>query len=386
MDNRTVLFYRDAVLAASETFILRQYENLTRYKAHFVGSRRVDDGLPVPSNDVTLVNPGGLVGLVREYLMKKAGVVPGGALREVWGAKPALIHAHFGPGGAVARYWARKLGISCMVTFYGVDATIADDEALTLMRRLYLRTRAAMAADVALVLAVSEHIKRRLTLNHGFPADKIEVWYQGIDSDAFTPAQPGSKSSKQILFVGRLVEKKGCTHLIDAFARVRATHPDARLTIAGDGPLRVVLKGQARSLRVPVEFAGFLSPDEVQRRMREATLVAVPSVTAASGDEEGLPNVVLEAQASGTPVVATDHSGIPEAVENEVTGLLVSQAALLSGNSKPLAHGINRLLSDPDLRRALSSRARANVENKFDMRITVAHLEALYDRVLGVDG
>jgi glycosyltransferase involved in cell wall biosynthesis len=181
-----------------------------------------------------------------------------------------------------------------------------------------------------------------------------------------------------ILHVGRLVEKKGTAQLIEAFSQVAAEFPDATLVIAGDGPLRASLQRQAAPLGDRVQFLGPVLRIRIADLMRRAWLLAAPSVTARDGDAEGLPNVVVEAAASGVPVVATAHAGIPEAVEDGVSGLIVAEH-----DPESLASALRRLLGSPDLRQAQSQAARRIAETRFDLRRQSERLEDLYDSVCG---
>ena len=182
-----------------------------------------------------------------------------------------------------------------------------------------------------------------------------------------------------MLFVGRHIEKKGLGDLLAAMAQVQAEAPGARLLVVGDGPLRHELEAEARRLGLDADFAGWLAPDEVTRRFREARVLCVPSRRAANGDAEGLPTVIPEAGAQGLPVVGTRHSGIPEAIGDDGTaGLLVGE-----GDVDGLARALTSVLTDDALWRRLSAGARDNAARRFDPRRQAQELEAIYDEVLG---
>ncbi len=144
-----------------------------------------------------------------------------------------------------------------------------------------------------------------------------------------------------ILFVARLVEKKGCEYLIRAAAQLRERQRDARLVIIGDGPLRKELEQLAVELKVPAEFLGVQGPDAVRGWMQRARVLCNPSVTAANGDTEGLGMVFAEAQATGLPVVSTQHGGIPEVVRDGETGLLARERSV-----EELTSHLERMLVD----------------------------------------
>jgi len=155
-----------------------------------------------------------------------------------------------------------------------------------------------------------------------------------------------------------------------------AALPQARLVVIGDGPLRGALERRAGP---SVQFLGALPPEEVAQWMRRAALLAAPSLTAADGDAEGLPNVVVEAAASGLAVVATSHSGIPEAVEDGVSGLLVPE-----GDAGALAAGLAALLGAEDRRRTMGAAARRLAAQRFDRARLTETLERIYDEVAGL--
>src|SRR6185437_4521025 len=227
-----------------------------------------------------------------------------------------------------------------------------------------------------LFLAVSDAV-RRLAVGAGYPAERTMTHYLGVDLAAF-PVGHGDREAT-VLHVGRLVEKKGTGVLLDAFARVRAAQPAARLVIIGDGPLRGSLEALADRLGLgeAVRFLGSQPHASVAEWMRRAAVLAVPSVTARDGDAEGLPTVVMEAAASGLAVVGSDHSGIPEAIDDGRSGFVVAE-----GEALPLARCLTELLVSRDLRRSMGAAGRYLAERRFDRVRQFARLEALYDDLI----
>lgn len=282
---------------------------------------------------------------------------------------PALIHAHFATDGLLALPLARALGVPLVTTLHGYDVHRSRSRLLLSGRLSWMRyalLRRRLVEQGALFLAVSDAL-RQAAIARGFPAERTVTHHIGIDLDRFSGGEP---EPGLILHVGRLVEKKGTAVLLDAMARL----PEAQLAIIGDGPLRGDLERRAADLGIRVQFLGALPPAEVAAWMRRAWLLAVPSVTAADGDAEGLPTVILEAAASSLPAVGTRHSGIPEAIADGETGFLVPER-----DPAALAESIGALLGSPDLRRRKGAAARAMAERKFDLRRQTALLEALYD-------
>lgn len=373
----TVAVYRNTLLSASETYIRTQGETLHRYRSHYVCMRRIA-GLELPDERVTVLNRGGRLGRLREITFKALGVSL--ALeRAVRRVGPRLLHAHLGVDGAVALPLARRLGLPLVVTFHGYDATASDADALArgYRYRVYLRRREALKRDARLFIAVSEFTRGRL-VQAGFPAVKLVVHYIGVDTEQFRP-DPTVVREPVVLFVGRLIEKKGVAHLIAAMREVQAQVPGVELVIAGRGLLRPALEAQAREAGVRVRFLGAQRPEEVRAWMARARLLCIPSVTASNGDAEGLPIVLLEALAMGLPVVASRSAGIPEAITDGETGLLAAE-----GDRAALARHIRALLTDAPLAERIGGAALRHVRERFDVRRQAEALEELYDRAAAV--
>ena len=230
-------------------------------------------------------------------------------------------------------------------------------------------------ARESLFVCVSEHI-RQTALERGFPAGKLWVHRIGIDLQSSELARsPGPQPV--VLFVGRLVEKKGCAHLIRAMALVNAKLPGARLVVVGEGPLRSELESQARTQSPSAVFLGSQPSHVVRTCMRRAGVLAAPSVVAKNGDTEGLPIVLCEAQAMGLPIAGFRGPGVDEAVIDGQTAMLVN-----SGDHEALAGMILRLLADASLRAQLCVAGRQHAAKYFDLRTQTALLEDKYDEVL----
>jgi glycosyltransferase involved in cell wall biosynthesis len=223
---------------------------------------------------------------------------------------------------------------------------------------------------------VSEYIRQQ-ALAVGFPAERTHVHYIGVDTELFAPALGHPR--RTVIHVARLTEKKGTRDLIAAFAQVLRGVPDAQLLIIGDGPLRDDLQQLASRLGVTdeVRFLGTLAHAETRRQVASAAVFCLPSVTARSGDSEGLPISLIEAMASGVPVVGTRHAGIPEAITDGREGYLVDEADVES-----LAHRLTALLSDEQLRTSCARAARERALASFDLKTNTARLESLYDDIL----
>lgn len=233
----------------------------------------------------------------------------------------------------------------------------------------YLKKRCLEKAEA--VVVVSQVLKGKVL--EIAPSVNVEVVSMGIDSDKFGEQNYmsnlfGQNERKVILFVGRLAEIKGVSYLIEAMKEV-----DAVLVIAGDGPLKKSLEEQAQSMGEKIIFLGAKSHKELRRIYASADIFVCPSVTAHDGAKEGFGLVILEAMASGLPVVASNSGGISQIVKDQVNGLLCEEK-----NSKQLAREINLLLSDDDLRRKLLENAKETVK-KYDY----GYLAEKYVKMIG---
>jgi colanic acid/amylovoran biosynthesis glycosyltransferase len=243
--------------------------------------------------------------------------------------------------------------------------------------RIYLKHRHELWEQTALFLCVSNFIRER-ALDQGFPEHKLRVHYIGIDRDRFPPSYK-SRDRELVLFVGRLVPKKGCQHLLDAMHIVQRTHPDARTVVIGDGPERGRLTAQAERLNIHCQFLGPQNSQQINEWLERAGVFCAPSVTAPDGDSEGLGIVFAEAQATGLPVVSFAHGGIPEVVKAGVTGLLAPER-----DHVLLASHITRLIEDDRLWSSFSSEGIQWVADQFDIRQQTKTLEDIYREVISI--
>jgi glycosyltransferase involved in cell wall biosynthesis len=362
---KTVIIYKESLLNPSETFVAEQARALQRFHPQYVGLTRTDPCLAFDGEPIYLTLRKGRLARWRTGLFRRIPVAPL-FHRRIQRLRAALIHAHFASDGLQVADLARKLKVPLIVTLHGADVTVRQNFA---PRYNKLWTQAS------LFICVSEFIRRK-ALEAGFPPEKCRVHHIGIDLEKFRqPTSP--RDQKLILFVGRLVEKKGCEVLIRAMEAVRADVPDASLAIIGNGPLRPALTTLAAGLGVPCQFLGPQPPEVVQSWLRQASIFCAPSQEAANGDSEGLGMVFLEAQACGVPVVSTLHGGIPEAVKNGETGLLVPER-----DPQALAQALLTYLKDPALVVRHGVAGRPWVALDFDLFKQTKLLEGIYDEVL----
>ena len=285
-----------------------------------------------------------------------------------------VLHIYFGHIGVHLLPLIEIAGLPVIVSFHGADAGIdlEKPEHLARTRRMF--------GKCSLILVRSESIAQRL-IAAGCDAEKIRVHRTGIPLAHIAFAQRATPldGAWRCVQACRLIAKKGLATSLRAFAEFSREFPRATLIIAGEGPQLEELRGLAREVGVDarVSFTGFLSQDKLRALFAESHLFLHPSELGANGDQEGVPNSMLEAMASGMPVLATRHGGIPEAVENSVSGSLVAERdhAALGGAMLALAR-------DPSRFAAMSAAARARVEAEFDLAAQTRVLETGYDEAI----
>lgn len=366
-----VIVFRREVLPLSETFILGPVRALRRYQPHLFGLRRT------PGLDITGIpchTLGGRFGRMREVLFRYGGFGPS-LYRAAAECSPALIHAHFGMDGAECWPLAERLGVPLIVSLHGWDVTVSDDVFRRTRRgRRYLGQLPELQKNASLFLCVSEFIRQQ-ALSKGFPEEKLVVHYTGVDTEKLAPP-PVENREAVVLFVGRLVEKKGLSHLLHAMAGAGPMCASAKLVVIGDGPSRERWEAESARLGIDCEFLGEQPSGAVLDWMRRALVLAAPSVRARTGDSEGLSTVVVEALALGLPVVAFSSAGIPEAIHSGC-GLLANE-----GDETELGRQLALFLENRDLQERLAAGARKTAMQKFDLARQTAKLEQIYDRVV----
>jgi colanic acid/amylovoran biosynthesis glycosyltransferase len=374
-----VVIFRSDLLPISETFILAQVNALRRFEPHFVGLRRVSPSLPIPNSPILAADGDGLFRRCARGVYKTMGA---GAQfhKNVQDLSADLIHAHFAIDGVMALPLAERLRIPLIVTLHGYDVTMTDTEFSKYRTgRLYLNRRSKLWKQAALFLCDSDFLRTR-ALEIGFPEAKLRTHYIGVDHRAFSRADERSDEAS-VLFVGRLVEKKGCDLLIRAMSIVQRRLPAVQLTIIGDGPMRESLEQLAKDLHVNCSFLGSRTSEQIKQTLQRSAIFCAPSRTAKNGDSEGLGIVFLEAQAMGVPVVSSFHGGIPEAVIHGETGLLAPE-----GDYQVLAEHLERLLQREDLRFLYGSRGIQWVRKNFDIDLRTRALENCYNEVIAAAG
>lgn len=274
--------------------------------------------------------------------------------------------AEFGPTGCLLRRAIRNAGVQLYVHFHGYDATSLPREPgwLSHYRRLF--------ADATGVIAPSQFILEKLAVL-GCPRQKLYVSSCGIDPEHFTESR---RDHGQILAVGRFVDKKAPLSTIRAFAEAAARVPEAHLHMVGDGPLFSAAQDLVVQLALidRITFHGSQPHEAVRALLGRVSFFVQHSVTAPNGDTEGLPVAILEAMASGLPVVSTRHSGIPEVVSEGETGFLVDERDVGA-----MGQSILRLLENPDLAMNMGRAGAPRVRREFSHDATAARLRSIME-------
>jgi glycosyltransferase involved in cell wall biosynthesis len=278
----------------------------------------------------------------------------------------AHLHAHFGNvAAAVARLASRFSGVPYSFTAHAKDIFHESVRPDDLRRKLQ---------DAEAVITVSDFNLDYLMETYGSAALGVHRVYNGLDL-RHLPFMLPEQRPPVVLSVGRLVEKKGFADLIDACAILARKGCDFRCEIIGTGELEADLRAQIERLGLgdKVEMAGPRPQCEVIARVQSAAVFAAPCVVGADGNRDGLPTVLLEAMALGTPCIATDVTGIPEVLHDGETGLMVPQH-----DPQALAAAIERLLSDRALGQRLAREARSLIDQSFDSHRNTAKLRTLF--------
>jgi colanic acid/amylovoran biosynthesis glycosyltransferase len=377
---REVVIFRQNLFRISEPFITQQSGHLLRYRPLYLGRLRF--GEPPKGAWSRALEDGDSRWSLARIGWQMMTRTPRAYQRLLEGREPGLIHAHFGIDGVYALPLANRLRIPLVTTFHGFDATLSTAALLSSPAWVnYVLFRRQLARQGDLFLCVSAFIRERV-LGLGFPAARTHVHYTGIDSAAVALRDPGEETPI-VLHVARLVEMKGTQYLLRAFAAVAHRDATIGLVIIGDGPLRRSLQALAGTLGLGerVRFLGALPHAQVMAWMRKATMLVLPSVRTRTGRVEGLGMVLLEAAATGVPVIGSRVGGIPEGIVDGETGFVVPER-----DCEALGARMSQLLDEPATRLRMGVQGRAFVERAFDIRRQNDRLEGFYDALLAARG
>jgi colanic acid/amylovoran biosynthesis glycosyltransferase len=290
-------------------------------------------------------------------------------------ANAQLLHIYFGHIAVhllpLIRTWAKPV----LVSFHGADVMVDLD------KPAYRAATQQMLEAVRMVLVRSESLGRAL-INLGCPAGKIRLQHTGIPVEEipFCSRVWPQNGAWKFVQACRLIEKKGLRVSLRAFAKFAARHPASTFTIAGEGPLRTELGQLAADLGVAdkVFFPGFISQSQLRELFYQSHIFLHPSEVGEDGNQEGIPNSMLEAMASGLPVFATEHGGIPEAIENGRSGVLVKER-----DEEALAIALLERTANPEGLSTIARHGADVVRKRFEQSGQTRQLEDYYLEAIG---
>ena len=370
-----IVLFREELWPTNETFIQNQVSLVKNHSIQYVGLKAAEASLLL-NRPALLLSPYG--SRHANWRSQAYRLFPSATAfhRKIREFRPELIHAHFSQNATTALGLARSLRVPMIVTLHGSFEAVPLRKLIRgLGSCMYTLRKRDLGRYTSMFLCVSEFVRQKAQ-ESGYPSTKLRVHYIGVDTKYFSPAGDACDPNL-IVFVGRLAEKKGCEYFLRAMKTVKKSRPESRALVIGDGELRGALEKLNSELGSVADFLGSQNPETVRDTMRRARMVCVPSVTASSGDVEGLPTVLCEALATGTPAVTTKHAGIPEIVEHGKTGFLSGER-----DYELLAQHITSILDSDQLWMELSRNSRQTAVKRFDLENQTRILEDLYSIVL----
>ena len=375
-----VASYCTTFLKREMAHIYRQVTGLRTFRT-FVMAKTRSNAERYPFDDIELVGQPTKNFLRRfylKYVRRAEAVVYRGEFRvldTILRRRDAqLMHIYFGHTGVHLLPFIKAWDKPCLVSFHGADIALREHQpGYEAQLRELLRT-------APLVLARSESLRQRL-LQLGCPEERLAINRTGVPLEQFPFVKRAAPvdGAWQIVQACRLIPKKGLVTSIHGFAMFRARHPRATFVIAGDGPMRAELQTLVSKLGLEggVAFPGFLSQAMLHELYLRSHIFLHPSELMADSNQEGVPNSMLEAMSTGLPVVATLHGGIPEAVEDGVSGYLVEEK-----NPPAVCEALCRIADSGEEWSRMGREGSEFITRNFEQRAQIEHLEAQYARVL----
>ena len=362
-----VLHFKTNYLNPSETFIDRLVRNHKKFKPVIATcyAKSFTDNLNIYEMPKTGIK--GVLNIAQLKLNRSPSFLYDIARLE----QPDIIHGHFGLDSYRLIKLHQKTNIPFIVNFYGHDV-------IRLPREFGWKTRyKKMAKYMSWAIAGSDDMKKNL-IKLGFDKDRITTIKLAVNIDNIEFVQR-EKAGPKLMMVGRCVEKKGFIYALKAIKQLKEDIPDITLDHYGNGELLSELKlyVEENGLNPYVTFHGFKKNEDVLKTLYEHDILLVPSVQAKDGDREGIPQTTVEGMATGIPVIATEHAGLPEIVKNKQTGLLIP-----TRDSETLRKAVISLCNEPELVRKVSAGGREEVENELNMKLQIKKIEELYHKII----
>ncbi len=381
MGERIVASYCTTFLKPEMLHIYRQVTALRGWRT-FIMTKARQNSDRFPADDVELI-PQPKMNLLRhgwmKFVQRKPPIVYRGeyqmlsSLLQRRGAD--LMHIYFGHTGVHLLPFIERWDKPCVVSFHGADVAMKKDI------RDYDGGLRNLFRSVPLVFARCHSLADRL-VELGCPRERLRITRTGLPLQEFPYVRREAPVDGRwrLMQACRLIPKKGVATTLCAFAIFQKAYPKAELHIAGKGPLQAHLEELTAELGISskVHFSGFLSQPDLRRLYAASHLFIHPSETPPDRNQEGIPNSVLEAMATGLPVLGTRHGGIPEAVEDGRAGLLVEER-----DFEALAHAMKELARSGNAFREMGLLGSERVVAEFEIGAQVRQLERYYDEAAG---
>jgi colanic acid/amylovoran biosynthesis glycosyltransferase len=375
--NPTIARFLLSFLPFSETFIYSYIKNIRNFNQIIVASKRENedqftyDPSKVFTFDEAIPSMVNLpIPLKHRMLLTKKNRFFYNVLKE---NDVKLVHAHFGYVGVAALAVAKRLNIPLITTFHGLDMS-------KLGRDLYYRIMYRRMFYYGKAFVVEGSCMRKKLIELGCPKDKAKIIHLGVDIKKFELIQRRVNPGERIKFLmcSRFVEKKGIPYGIKAFAKALKSYDNMELNIIGGESSEYQTLIEKLGAKDKIKILGKKKHAEVASLMRGSHVFMAPSITARDGDTEGgTPTTVLEAEASGLPLISTFHADIPEAVVDKKTGFLSPEK-----DFGAMSANILKIVQTPDLLAKMGTEGRRHIEKEYDSTKVTAKLEELYGQVL----
>ncbi|MEM7675467.1 MAG: glycosyltransferase [Myxococcota bacterium] len=375
-DKPIVAKFSTNFLPYSETFVFDEVNAHRTYDVEVLALRRANADRFAVDIPVHALASGGWWGEFESRLCQATSFSPT-FIHQIRARRYDVLHAHFGTGGVYGLAYQAAFNLPLVVTFHGHEVPLLSSSRRYRPEYLpYWLLSKPLLRRADLMLVVSPLFVDEL-IRLGAPPERVRLFNLGTTIPDLPPPAPRA-APHRVLMIGRFVEKKGMTYGIQAFAKALTEGVQARLSLAGDGPLRPVYEALIAELGIgdQVDFLGVLTHDEVGRELERTDVLLVPSVTSQDGNTEGAPTVIKEAGARYVPVVATKHGGIPSQIDEGESGFLVPERDV-----DALANRLQILLNTPALRASMGRAARAVMNERFNLERQVRLLEQYYDEV-----
>lgn len=378
----TVASYCTTFLKPEMRHIYRQVTGLKRHRTFILTRERIEEErYPFPEVELLpRARKNFLKRFYLKYIKRVAPVYYRGELQVViktMQQRPAdMMHVYFGHTGVHLLPFIKEWDKPTVVSFHGMDIQARPNQAgYDDMMREMLKT-------VPLVLARSRSLFDALE-NWGCPREKMRLNRTGIPLDAFpfVKREVPVDGAWQFVQACRLIAKKGLKTALQAFANFHSFNPNARFVIAGEGPMKEQLQEIIRELGVQnaVELRGFLDQAALSKLYAESHVFVHPSEMTKDQNQEGVPNSMLEAMATGLPVLATQHGGIPEVVTHGTHGLLVPER-----DHEALFQAMFRCIEHPEHLEEMGQAAADEVRREFSSDSAIEKLESFYDEAIEI--